>query len=88
MASGCPTSVSGINATPEQDEGDGDTPRTPTKACAASSKQSTAAGTRERDGGWLGGIRGYIPDTGLVPSSRFLRAHPSVTGSARPNAIL
>ena len=32
----------------------------------------TAAGTRERDGGWLGGIREYIPGAGPVPSSRFL----------------
>ena len=31
-----------------------------------------AADTRERDGGWLGGIREYIHDSGPVPSSRFL----------------
>ena len=32
----------------------------------------TAAGTRERDGGWLGGLREYVADAGPVPSSRFL----------------
>jgi hypothetical protein len=30
----------------------------------------TAQGAR--DGGWLSGIREYIPDAGPVPSSRFL----------------
>jgi len=26
--------------------------------------------THERDGGWLGGIRQYIPDVGPTPSNR------------------
>ena len=30
-----------------------------------------AGGVRERDGGWLGGIREYIPNAGPVPSNSF-----------------
>jgi hypothetical protein len=32
----------------------------------------TDAGGRERDGGWLSGLREYVPDAGPVPSNRFL----------------
>jgi hypothetical protein len=60
------------HATPEQDEGDGNTPPDPDEGLRRFVEAVTAAGTRERDGGWLGGIREYIPDAGPVPSSRFL----------------
>ena len=60
------------HATPEQDEGDGSTPPDPDEGLRRFVEAVTAAGTRERDGGWLGGIREYIPDAGPVPSSRFL----------------
>jgi hypothetical protein len=59
-------------ATPERDEGDGNTPPDPDEGLCRFVEVVTAPGTRERDGGWLGGIREYIPDAGPVPSSRFL----------------
>ena len=31
-----------------------------------------AAHAHAHDGGWLGGVREYIPDAGPVPSNRFL----------------
>jgi hypothetical protein len=58
--------------TPEPDEGDGSTPPDPDEGLRRFAATVTAAGARERDGGWLGGIREYIPDAGPVPSSRFL----------------
>ena len=61
-----------IHAAPEQDEGDGNTPPDPGEDLRRFVEAVTAAGTRERDGGWLGGIREYIPDAGPVPSNRFL----------------
>ncbi len=61
-----------VHATPEQDEGDGNTPPDLDEGLRRFVEAVTAAGTRERDGGWLGGIREYIPDAGPVPSSRFL----------------
>ena len=61
-----------VHATPEQDEGDGNTPPDPDENLSRFVEAVTAAGTRERDGDWLGGIREYIPDAGPVPSSRFL----------------
>jgi hypothetical protein len=61
-----------VHATPEQDEGDRNTPPDPDESLRRFIEAVTAAGTRGRDGGWLGGIREYIPDAGPVPSSRFL----------------
>jgi hypothetical protein len=61
-----------VHATPERDEGDGNTPPDPDEGLRRFVEAVTAAGTRERDGGWLGGIREYIPDAGPVPSNRFL----------------
>jgi hypothetical protein len=58
--------------TPEPDEGDGSTPPDPDQGLRRFAGTVTAASTRERGGGWLGGIREYIPDAGPVPSSRFL----------------
>jgi hypothetical protein len=58
--------------TPEPDEGDGSTPPDSDEGLRRFAASVTAAGTRERDGGWLSGIREYIPDAGPVPSSRFL----------------
>jgi len=60
-----------VHATPLQDEGDGGTPPDPSEALRRFAGAVTAAGTRERGGGWLGGVREYIPDAGPVPSSRF-----------------
>ena len=60
------------HATPEQDEGDGSTPPDPDEDLRRFVEAVTAAGACDRDGGWLGGIREYIPDAGPVPSSRFL----------------
>ncbi|WP_300606026.1 hypothetical protein [Trebonia sp.] len=59
-------------ATPMQDEGDGSAPPDPDDNLRRFTEAVTAEGTRERDGGWLGGVREYIPDAGPVPSSRFL----------------
>ena len=61
-----------VPATPEQDEGDGNTPPDPDEGLRGFVEAVTAAGARERDGGWLGGIREYIPDPGPVGSSSFL----------------
>lgn len=58
--------------TPEQDQGDGNTPADPGEGLRRFAGAVMAAGTRDRDGGWLGGIREYIPDSGPIPSSRFL----------------
>ena len=60
-----------VHAAPLQDEGDGSTPPDPDEGLRRFVEAVTAAGTRERDGGWLGGIREYIPDAGPVPSNRF-----------------
>ena len=60
-----------IHAVPLQDEGDGNTPPDPGDRLRRFAEAVTAAGTRERDGCWLGGIREYIPHAGPVPSSRF-----------------
>jgi hypothetical protein len=61
-----------VHATPEQDEGDGSTPPDRDDGLRRFAEAVTAAGTGERDGRWLGGIREYIPDAGPVPSNRFL----------------
>ena len=57
--------------TPEAapDEGDGGTPPDPDEGLRRFVEAVTSPGTR--DGGWLSGIREYIPDAGPVPSSRF-----------------
>ena len=68
------TVVAGIvHATPEQDEGDG-TPPDPDEGLRRFAVAVTAAGTRERQGGWLSDIREYIsgadplgPAAGAVP---------------------
>jgi hypothetical protein len=61
-----------VHATPKQDDGDGNTPPDPDEGLRRFVEAVTAAGTPERDGRWLSGIRDYIPDAGPVPSSRFL----------------
>jgi hypothetical protein len=60
-----------VHTTPEHDEGDGSTPPDPDQGLRRFVEAVTAAGIHERDGGWLGGIREYIPGAGPVPSSRF-----------------
>jgi hypothetical protein len=60
------------HVTPEQDEGDGNTPPDLDEGLRRFVEAVTAAGVGERDGSWLGGIREYIPDAGPVSSSRFL----------------
>jgi tetratricopeptide (TPR) repeat protein len=57
-------------AMPEPDEGDGSAPPDPDEGLRRFVEVVTVPGTR--DGGWLSGIREYIPDAGPVPSSRFL----------------
>jgi hypothetical protein len=59
-------------ATPEPDQGDGSTPPDTGEGLRRFTEAVTVAGARGRDGGWLGGIREYIPDAGPVSSSRFL----------------
>jgi len=61
-----------VHAVPLQDQGDGNTPPDPDESLRCFVGAVMAAGTRERDGGWLGGIREYIPDAGPVPSNRFM----------------
>jgi hypothetical protein len=57
-------------AVPEPDEGDGSAPPDPDEGLRRFIEEVTAEGTG--DGGWLSGIREYIPDAGPVPSSSFL----------------
>lgn len=57
---------------PGPDEGDGSTPPDPDEALRRFAETVTAPGTGGHDGGWLGGIREYIPDAGPVPSTRLL----------------
>jgi hypothetical protein len=59
-----------VPAVPEPDEGDGSAPADPGEGLRRFVEAVTAPGAR--DGGWLSGIREYIPDAGPVPSSRFL----------------
>ena len=58
--------------TPELDQGDGGTPADPDDDLRGFVETVAGAGGRERDGGWLSGLREYVPDAGPVPSSRFL----------------
>lgn len=61
-----------MHAAPEPDDGDGKTPPDPDEGLRRFVEAVTAAATLERDGGWLGGIREYIPNAGPVPGNRFL----------------
>jgi tetratricopeptide (TPR) repeat protein len=61
-----------VHLTPEQDQGDGNTPPDLDEGLRRFVEAVTAAGAGERDGSWLSGIREYIPDAGPVSSSRFL----------------
>ena len=61
-----------VHTTPAQDKGDGGTPPDPDEDLQRFVAAVTTPAARERDGGWLGGIREYIHDAGPVPSSRFL----------------
>jgi hypothetical protein len=61
-----------VHAPPDQDEGDGNTPPDPDESLRRFAEAVAGPGARERDGGWLSGIREYIPNSGPVPSSRFL----------------
>ena len=61
-----------LHAPAEQDEGDGETPPDPDEGLRRFVEAITSAGARERDSGWLGGIREYTPGAGPVSSSRFL----------------
>jgi hypothetical protein len=58
--------------TPEQDQGDGGTPPDTDENLRRFVDAVAGAGGRERDGGWLSGVREYVPDAASVPSSRFL----------------
>jgi hypothetical protein len=57
---------------PEQDLGDGRTPPDPDENLDRFVDAVAGVDGRDRDGGWLGGLREYVPDAGPVPSSRFL----------------
>jgi hypothetical protein len=57
--------------TPRRDEGDGSTPPDPDQDLRHFVEAVTAPDARDCGGGWLGGIREYIPDAGPVFSSRF-----------------
>jgi hypothetical protein len=58
--------------TPELDQGDGGTPADLDDDLRGFVATVTGAGGRERDRGWLSGLREYVVDAGPVPSSRFL----------------
>jgi len=73
------------HATPKQGEGDGSTPPDPGEGLRRFVEAVTAEGTR--DGGWLSGIREYIPDAGPVPSSRFLNTPALPPLSSRRPAL-
>jgi hypothetical protein len=61
-----------VSATPELDDGDGGTPPDPDEGLRRFVEAVTTPGALADDGGWLGGVREYVPDAGPVPSSRFL----------------
>ena len=54
--------------TPEQDRGDGGAPPDPDENLRRLIDAVTDAGGGERDGGWLSGLREYLPDAGPVPT--------------------
>jgi hypothetical protein len=57
---------------PRLDEGGGTAPPDSDEDLRRLAAASTTPRARERDGGWLGGLREYVPDAGPVPSTRFL----------------
>ena len=57
---------------PEREEGDGSAPADPDDGLRCFVRAVAGDGARERDGGWLGGIREWVPNSGPVPSSRFV----------------
>jgi hypothetical protein len=57
---------------PKRDEGDGSAPADPDDGLRRFVEAVTADDARERDGGWLGGLREHVPSAGPVPSSRFV----------------
>ena len=57
---------------PERDEGDGSAPADPDDGLRRFVKAVTADDARDRDGGWLGGLREYVPNSGPVPGSRLV----------------
>ena len=56
---------------PQRDEGGGSAPSDPEDNLRHFTKTLASPDTVERGGGWLGGVREYIPHAGPVPSSRF-----------------
>ena len=57
---------------PERDEGDGTAPADPDDQLRRLVQAVTADDARDRDGGWLGGLREHVPNSGPVPSSRLV----------------
>jgi hypothetical protein len=57
---------------PERDEGDGSAPADPDDQLRRFVQAVTADDARDRDGGWLGGLREHVPSAGPVPSSRLI----------------
>jgi hypothetical protein len=57
---------------PERDEGDGSAPADPDDGLRCFARTVADDGARERDGGWLGGTREWVPNSGPVPSSRLV----------------
>jgi hypothetical protein len=59
-------------AAPQPDDGDGSAPPDPDEAVRRFVETVTAPSAHAHDGGWLDGLREYVPDAGPVPSGRFL----------------
>ena len=57
---------------PDQEEGDGSAPADPDDGLRCFVRAVADESARERDGGWPGGIRERVPNSGPVPSSRFV----------------
>ena len=57
---------------PERDEGDGTAPADPDDGLRRFVQAVTTEDARDRDGGWLGGLREHVPNAGPVPSSRLI----------------
>ena len=60
------------DAAPEGDEWDGSAPADPDDGLRCFVRVLADDRARERDGGWLGGIREWVHNSGPVPSSRFV----------------
>ena len=58
-----------VHATPEQDEGDGNTPPDLDESLRRFVGAVTAAGTRDRDGGWPGGSASTSPTPARYPAA-------------------